>query len=433
LFSFLSFVIFIVVSLAIDRFKMKIAIEGCCHGELDNIYSTLEHIETENNIKIDLLIICGDFQAARNEKDLASMAIPNKYLEMGTFWKYYAGQKKAPMLTIFVGGNHEASNYMSELPYGGWVAENIYYMGYANVINFAGLRIAGLSGIFNSKDFYKGHHELPPYDSNSLRSVYHVKNLETFRLSQIKQPLDIMVTHDWPANVYKCGDVAYLLRLKPFLADEIGTNPLGSLENERLLKLLQPTYWFSAHFHVKYAGVYKHTNTDRTTKFLALDKCLPGRQFLQVIDIEAKQDNKLLSLDPEWMCILKKTDHLLSVGQYLQAPIADKESCTITQNDLDELKEDFQNCFEIPLNFKQTAPPHTPNDGDESASASIRNINDIYLNEQTTLLCEMLNIRDPLRVILEKKGNSSLVRESTTQLYNNLLDESDDNEDKAKN
>ena len=43
--------------------------------------------------------------------------------------RYYSGEKKAPVLTIFIGGNHEASNYLQELPYGGWVAPNIYYLG----------------------------------------------------------------------------------------------------------------------------------------------------------------------------------------------------------------------------------------------------------------------------------------------------------------
>jgi len=43
--------------------------------------------------------------------------------------RYYSGEKKAPVLTIFIGGNHEASNYLQELPYGGWVAPNIYYIG----------------------------------------------------------------------------------------------------------------------------------------------------------------------------------------------------------------------------------------------------------------------------------------------------------------
>lgn len=52
-----------------------------------------------------------------------------------------------------------------------------------------------------------------------------------------------------------------------------------------------------------------------------------------------------------------------------------------------------------------------------------------YLNDQTTLLCEMISIRDPIRVILEKRGMSSLIAQSTTQLYNDLLDENDDADD----
>lgn len=43
--------------------------------------------------------------------------------------RYYSGEKKAPVLTVFIGGNHEASNHLQELPYGGWVAPNIYYLG----------------------------------------------------------------------------------------------------------------------------------------------------------------------------------------------------------------------------------------------------------------------------------------------------------------
>lgn len=81
--------------------------------------------------KVDLLLICGDFQAVRNEDDLACMACPAKYRHMNTFYKYYSGEKIAPVLTVFIGGNHEASNYLQELPFGGLVAPKIYYMGYA--------------------------------------------------------------------------------------------------------------------------------------------------------------------------------------------------------------------------------------------------------------------------------------------------------------
>lgn len=143
---------------------------------------------------------------------------------------------------------------------GGWVAPNIYYMGYANVINFGGLRIAGLSGIFKPMDFYKGHFELPPYNPSSMHSAYHVRNLEIFRLSQLKSspPIDIMVSHDWPTGIYNYGDASQLVRFKPHFLDEVQSNTLGSPENERLLKSMKPRYWFSSHLHVKFAAVYNH-------------------------------------------------------------------------------------------------------------------------------------------------------------------------------
>ena len=101
---------------------------------------------------------------------------------------------------------------------------------------------------------------------------------------------------------------------------------LGSPPAELLLKKLKPKYWFSAHLHVKFAALYDHTpkevpknpdeididldddddgnemdtegnpidqskdvkkedsmaNEPQYTRFLALDKILPGREFLQV-------------------------------------------------------------------------------------------------------------------------------------------------------
>lgn len=66
---------------------MKIAVEGCAHGELETIYDTLAYLESENNVKIDLLICCGDFQATRNENDLICMAVPLHHRKMGSFYK----------------------------------------------------------------------------------------------------------------------------------------------------------------------------------------------------------------------------------------------------------------------------------------------------------------------------------------------------------
>ena len=42
--------------------SVQVAVVGCGHGELVKIYETLEHIETTQGFKVELLLICGDFQ-----------------------------------------------------------------------------------------------------------------------------------------------------------------------------------------------------------------------------------------------------------------------------------------------------------------------------------------------------------------------------------
>ena len=87
-------------------------------------------------------------------------------------------------MTLFVGGNHEASNYLRDLYYGGWVAENIYYLGASGVMNIVKgdikMRVGGISGIEKMYDYYKGYPEKWPYTQNDqwLRSIYHIRQFE---------------------------------------------------------------------------------------------------------------------------------------------------------------------------------------------------------------------------------------------------------------
>ena len=136
--------------------SLSIAIEGCCHGELNNIYRRLEVHEQQTGKKVDLLLCCGDFQSLRNVADYHSSSIPPKYRRLGSFPQYYSGERRAPILTLFIGGNHEASQPLRELHYGGWVAPNIYYLGAAGVVRFGGIRIGGMSGIYSKFDYELG-------------------------------------------------------------------------------------------------------------------------------------------------------------------------------------------------------------------------------------------------------------------------------------
>ncbi|XP_077993822.1 uncharacterized protein LOC144447620 [Glandiceps talaboti] len=385
---------------------MKVAIEGCAHGDLEKIYDTIQYIEKRENIKVDLLLCCGDFQAVRNEADLQCMAVPPKYREMCSFYKYYSGEKTAPILTIFIGGNHEASNYLAELPYGGWVCPNIYYMGYAGVVNIGGLRIGGLSGIYKKHDYKRGHYEKAPFSQESMRSVYHIRNLEVFRLKQMKQPLDIMMSHDWPRGIYHYGNIQQLLRRKPFMQAEVESNQLGSPPAEELLHALKPSYWFSAHLHIKFPAVVQHKDDSKeendgkgskVTKFLALDKCLPRRDFLQIIDIPKQTDSSLeLSYDAEWLAILKSTNHLLNTTpQPTNMPfpgLQQRFDFAVTEEELDVVRKDLNGDFKLPNNFVKTAPSFNPQQGKNIKNARQPTA---CVNPQTTSFCELIGITDP--------------------------------------
>ncbi|XP_053296393.1 lariat debranching enzyme [Pleuronectes platessa] len=377
---------------------MKIAVEGCCHGELDKIYETIAFLEKKEGVKVDLLLCCGDFQAVRNEGDMKCMAVPAKYRTMQTFYKYYSGEKKAPVLTIFIGGNHEASNHMQELSYGGWVAPNIYYLGYAGVIRYKGIRIGGLSGIFKSRDYRKGHHEFPPYNPDTLRSVYHIRNIEVFRLKQIQMPMDIFMSHDWPRGIYYYGSVGELLRKKKFLRQEVESNTLGSPAAEELMSHLQPNYWFSAHLHVKFAAVMQHppkgNAAPRVTKFLSLDKCLPHREFLQIVDVpERPGSSEGLEYDPEWLAILKATNSLQRTTLHNWNPpenngLHERWDFRASEAAMMKVMEDLSGDLSIPDNFSRTVPAYDPNRPQHHAAPSYST------NPQTTELCATLGLTD---------------------------------------
>lgn len=45
---------------------IEIAIEGCLHGELADVYRHVEDMEEKLGLKFDALIVCGDFQSLRH-------------------------------------------------------------------------------------------------------------------------------------------------------------------------------------------------------------------------------------------------------------------------------------------------------------------------------------------------------------------------------
>ncbi|GLB42488.1 putative lariat debranching enzyme, C-terminal domain [Lyophyllum shimeji] len=471
---------------------MKIAVEGCCHGDLDAIYGHIAQLEAKNQYKVDLLLVCGDFQAVRNWADLQTMAVPDKYKELKDFHKYYCGEKTAPILTIVIGGNHEASNYMWELYHGGWLAPNIYFLGHAGSVIVNGLRIAGASGIFKAQDFRQGHHEKLPYDKSTMRSIYHIREYCVRKLFLLPSP-DIFMSHDWPQQIEHYGDLQGLLRQKKYFKSDIDSGSLGSPPLMGLLRTLKPRWWFAAHLHTRFEATVAHYDEDgagteapampvvnpdeividegldeagvehqtpvavkgsavlrnpdeialsdeegdvavppppkpapvpsSVTQFLALDKCLPTRHFLEVLDIPSP--NKVedqseastnpsspltLSYDPDWLAITRACHPNLSLTRTQSAFPDEAYARTLVARELEWVHEHVppkldggwgvREC----QTFVMTAPPLGHGEEGRKAPGRIPQP-PWYTNPQTEAFCGMLEI--PNKINPPPKGGKT--------------------------
>jgi Calcineurin-like phosphoesterase. len=194
----------------------------------------------------------------RNANDATCLSVPDKFKQIGDFHEYYSGARTAPYLTLFIGGNHEASNYLSELYYGGWVAPNIYFMGAANILRFGPLRISGMSGIWKGYDYRKPHYERLPYSRDDVSSIYHIREVDVRKLLQVRTQIDIGLSHDWPKGVEKLGDFGTLFRKKSGFKADSDAGKLGSVAARQALNHLRPAYWLSAHLHVRYTANVPH-------------------------------------------------------------------------------------------------------------------------------------------------------------------------------
>eukprot|EP00762_Andalucia_godoyi_P008334 ANDGO_07390.mRNA.1 Lariat debranching enzyme len=274
---------------------MRVAVIGCVHGQWSDISCSLTEYERTASAKIDLVLLCGDLQSVRNDRDLASVHVKPKYRTPGSFSNVVSGVLPWPWFTVAIGGNHEASAFLSQLPFGGWIAEHVWYLGHGSAIRLSnGLVIAGISGI---ESIHTRHalqsRSLQPQDQSDVAATateaasearllpYHIR-YGTVQCVAACGPgiVDVCLSHDWPRCMIPHCPKSYL-REDP---------DAGSTLLDAAFAALQSKYWFCAHHHVKCAVVHEHVpneGADRKspfTRFLALDKILPGRQFMQVLD-----------------------------------------------------------------------------------------------------------------------------------------------------
>jgi lariat debranching enzyme len=350
-------------------------------------------------------LTCGELiQAIRNEHDLNCMSVPRRYRHLGDFHKYYSGQSRAPVLTIVIGGNHEASNYLFELHHGGWLAPNIYYLGAAGVIRYGPWRIAGLSGIYDKRDYRKPHHERLPYDRESIKSVYHVREYDVRKLLSVSGGVDVCLSHDWPAWVELFGDYEDLYASKPLFHESAKKDGLGSKPATQILDHLRPAYWFSGHMHIRFEANVQHTQAsiDETIRKLDVSRAL--RSELPVFDKGYKASLTLATPGVEKS--MNATTKFLALGKVGQDP----------DNYLNLLEVDLPRCPEHAQYLERTRDDKYHIYYDEEWLAITRAYNDsLLLTNPETLVVPPSSRQNTPRITAETiADHETWVRENVT-------------------
>ncbi|KAK7073535.1 lariat debranching enzyme, partial [Halocaridina rubra] len=164
----------------------------------------------------------------------------------------------------------------------------------------------------------------------------------------------------------------------------------------------------------------EHSQKPEVTKFLALDKCLPRRDFLQVLEIPSSQGLDL-KYDAEWLTILRLTNHLISVSNrpvYMPGPGGtERYHFTPSQQEIEETLKMLGGDLKIPKNFIRTGKSYHQSEG-KPVMEYVHMPNSTF-NPQTESLCSKLGLDDPMALLIGAKKNSKSLSSPPRSCLNN--------------
>ena len=254
----------------------RFAIVGDVHGDHWAMIRLLQGWEKSRKKPLDLVLQVGDFEPHRDESDLATMAAPAKYRDLGDFPIFARGAAQFSWPITFIGGNHEPYGWLENWPDGGQIAPNCHYIGRANAIQIGDLRVAGLSGIFQPQLFGQKRPDVSQFGNQSNKNWIGWNQGDIEKLLTLGRS-DIFLLHEWPIE-FGAGQRHF--------ADSAARDWI-----ELALQSLQPQLIFCGHLHHRLRSAIRVNGVDAPVNCLA--QVSSGRDCFAVYERENEQWREL--------------------------------------------------------------------------------------------------------------------------------------------
>lgn len=217
---------------------------GDVHGQMHAMVRLLRDVERRLGRALAFVLQVGDFEPHRHADDLATMAAPQKYRKLGDFAAFHEGTASFPWPVCFIGGNHEPHAFLDTMPEGGFVADRCRYLGRVGAIDLHGMRIVGLSGIFDEETYQKGRPPIEAIKTTSLKSYVGFTEDEVQRAAELG-PADVLLVHDWPAGLASAPSLSEVAAS----GAQVSYREVGNEPAQLLVELLRPKLVFCGHMH----------------------------------------------------------------------------------------------------------------------------------------------------------------------------------------
>ena len=202
-----------------------------------------------------MCVLLGDLQTFEDERGLESALLPQKYKKMGSYAQLLSGELELRAPCVAISGNHENNLKLAAFPNGGYLMNNLYYLGSSVVrvvVSGRAVDICGVSGISHAPPKLKKTIPLEPFLTGEFKHTHmqeitaaSVADVEKLNADQLGQAL--FLTHDWPFGITKLIPKSKLARNSSDLTDTTIGGPVSTLLMKKIKN--QNSQMLSSHMH----------------------------------------------------------------------------------------------------------------------------------------------------------------------------------------